>query len=178
MANDLPVSATTASASGWPQRSNRRWQFRLSSLLVLMLIVGAFSLWLREYVHNRPIAWVPYSAQALDQHRRDGHIVLVSVQADWDLTSQLNQKHAIETRQVRRFLREHRIVAMRADWTGPSAEVDGLLTSLQRRSCPLVAVFVPDPVSSPNLLPDEISEAQLLEALNAANEQRLGTPGK
>ena len=137
-----------------------------------MVLFGGFSVLLRDYVHNRPIAWVSYSAEALKRERAEGRIVLLLVGAQWDLTTALNRKRALETRKVRSFLRNEGVVAMEADWTEPSPEVDAVLKSLDSRSIPLVAIYPAAENSDPVKLYDVITEEQVLKALGEASVKR------
>jgi thiol:disulfide interchange protein len=153
-------------------RSYRYLQFRLSSVLVLMVVLGGFFVWLRDYVHTRPIAWTPYSAVALDCHRSEGQVVLLLVDAEWNLTCLYNRKYAIETRKVRRLIREQGVVAMEADWTEMSPDVTALLESMDVRSVPLIAIFPARPGADPIKLHDLVSEIQVLHALRVAQGKR------
>jgi thiol:disulfide interchange protein len=137
-----------------------------------MVVFGVGFVWLRDYVHNRPIAWVPYSAQALKRERSDGRVVLLLVGADWDLTTAVNRMHALETRKVRSFLRKEGIVPMEADWTEPSPEVDAVLKSLQTKSIPIIAIYPAAENADPIVLHDVITEDQVLAALREVNGNR------
>lgn len=154
------------------KRRFRPWQFRLSSILVLMVLFGVGFVWLRDYVHNRPVAWVPYSAEALKRERSEGRVVFLLVDAQWDLTSARTRTHVMETRKVRSFLREEGIVPMDADWTEPSPEVDAVLKSLDTKSIPIIAIFPAAKNADPIVLHDVITEDQVLAALRKAIGKR------
>lgn len=137
-----------------------------------MVLFGGFFVWLRDYVHNQPIAWVSYSAEALASERSVGHVVLLFVNADWDLSTAANRKFALETRKVRSFLREQSIVPMKADWTEPSPQLDAVLNSLQTKSTPVMAIYPAAKNADPIVLRDVITEGQVLAALQEAIGKR------
>jgi thiol:disulfide interchange protein DsbD len=154
------------------KRRRRPWQFRLSTILVLMVLFGGLFVWLRDYVHNQPIAWVPYSAESLNRERSEGHVVLLFVDADWDLSTAANRKFALETRKVRSFLREQGIVPMKADWTESSPQIDAVLNSLQTKSTPIMAIYPAAKSAEPMVLHDVVTERQVLAALQEAIGKR------
>lgn len=133
-----------------------------------MVILGGLSLWLRDYIHNRPISWVPYSATELERNLREGHVVLVNFHADWDLTSLHNERNALETQKVREFIRSHGVVAMSADFTDESPEVEAGLKAIDRRSIPWIAIHSPASKHDPILLGDDQTEKNVLAALQRA----------
>lgn len=134
-----------------------------------MVLFGGFFVWLRDYVHNRPIAWVPYSAEALARKRSEGRVVMVLVDANWHPAVTYTRVFAVETPGVRKFLRSHGIIAMEADWSEPSPDVNELLASLNEQSVPIVAVFPAAEDATPITLRDMATEDQVLAALQEAS---------
>ncbi len=92
-----------------------------------------------------------------------GRTVFVDVTADWCLTCKLNERLAIDTPAVRRRLAAKDVVAMRADWTRPSDQIERYLQGFGRYGIPFNAVYgpaLPEGRALPELLtPDAVASA-------------------
>jgi thiol:disulfide interchange protein len=139
-------------------------------MLLLIVPVGIAFVWLRNYLDNRPIEWVTYSANALDENLRAGRTVMINFTANWDLTSKMHEL-ALEAPAVRRRIRALDIVPQRADYTDGSQEIEDALKALGQRVIGAVAIYRPQSPNSPIVLnqPDGwMTEEQVLEALEKA----------
>ena len=93
--------------------------------------------------HGEDIPWQPYSKELLEQSIASGKTVFVDFTADWCLTCKANESVAINQPAVADLIRREGIVAIRADKTAPSPEIDQLLRKLGNNSAsiPFYAVF-------------------------------------
>jgi suppressor for copper-sensitivity B len=85
----------------------------------------------------------------------EGKVVFVDVTADWCLTCQVNKRLVLDQSDMRARLRSDAVVAMRGDWTLPSAEISRYLESFGRYGIPFDAVYgpgLPDGLALPELL--------------------------
>ena len=100
------------------------------------------------------IDWTAYTPERLESLIRDGKPVFIDFTADWCLTCKGNEAAAIETEAVAQAIRDSGAVALRADKTEPSPDVDALLRKLGNAaaSIPFYAVFSPNDPSNPVLL--------------------------
>ena len=57
----------------------RLLQYRLSVLFVAFIPLAFSSLWIRDYLDNRPVSWSDYDDVELQQHLNDGRTVLLFV---------------------------------------------------------------------------------------------------
>lgn len=107
--------------------------------------------------------WRPFDPDAIQKLVSEGRVVFVDVTADWCLTCKLNERLAIDTPSVRRRLAADGVVAMRADWTRPSPEIERYLRSFGRYGIPFNAVYgpaLPQGRALPELLtPDAVASA-------------------
>jgi len=87
--------------------------------------------------------WRAFDRAEIDRLVADGRIVFVDVTADWCLTCKVNKELVIDAPAVRRRLGEPGIIAMRADWTRPSAIISAYLRSFGRYGIPFNAVYGP-----------------------------------
>ncbi len=111
--------------------------------------------------------WTPFDRQAIASAVASGKVVFVDVTADWCITCQVNKALVLNKRAVSRQLTGDRVVAMVADWTRPSDEIDAYLKSFGRFGIPFNAVYGPArPDGEP--LPELLTEATVLEAIDRA----------
>ena len=153
-------------------RKPRILRFGLASLLLLMIPLGLGFAWLRHYWINRPIEWRPYSAAELDHHLGEGRTVLVCFYGRWDLTSAWLGPSRVDTPQVTRWMRTHGVIAMEADYTNHSPEIEAALTSLGQKQVPVVAVYPASTPDEPIVLVGAVTEKAVLAALEQAERRR------
>ena len=137
-------------------------------MLLLMIPLGFGFVWLRNYLDNRPINWVTYSAAELDRNNHQGRTVLINFRATWDVATVMHEPTALETPKVRRWIQAHGVVAMRADYTNGSPQIKAALQSINRIVIPVVAVYPATSPDNPIVLSGRITEEQVLDALERA----------
>ena len=100
-------------------------------------------------------AWAELDLGLLPALVAEGKVVFVDVTADWCLTCQLNKQLVLDQDDMRARLQSDNVVAMRGDWTLPSAEISNYLESFGRYGIPFDAVYgpaLPDGLALPELL--------------------------
>ena len=104
-----------------------------------------------ENLVGHDIPWQPYSQELLEESIANGKTVFVDFTADWCLTCKANESVAINQPAVADLIRREGIVAIRADKTVPSPEIDRLLRQLGNNSAsiPYYAVFPDDNPTKP-----------------------------
>jgi suppressor for copper-sensitivity B len=116
----------------------------------------------------RPDAfWRPFDQAQIDRLVSDGHVVFVDVTAEWCLTCKLNEQLVIGAPAVTARLSAPDVVAMRADWTRPSAAIAAYLRGFGRYGIPFNAVYGP---AAPHglALSEILTPDQVLAALSEA----------
>lgn len=116
--------------------------------------------------------WLNFTETSIAELQNSGHAVLLDVTADWCLTCKANEAAVLSGKELGKFLEEHQVKKVKADWTHSDAEVTKLLRSLGRSGVPAYAVYPPNLQGSPAVLPEILTESAIREAvLNA-----LSTP--
>jgi len=141
-------------------------------MLLLMIPLAVGFVWLHNYLDNRPINWVTYSTAELDRNLDKGRTVLVNFRAAWTISCVTHEPLALETPNVRRWIRFHDLIAMRADYTNGSPEIKAALQSIGQDAIPVVAVYPAASPDDPIVLSGMITEEMVLDALKQAERKR------
>lgn len=87
---------------------------------------------------------------------------------DADSAPSASRRPVYMTPAVSRYLRQRGIVAMRADWTHRSSEVDALLRGLQQDDIPALAIYSPRRPDGPVVVSRQLTDAEILAAIDSA----------
>ncbi|MBN2578773.1 MAG: thioredoxin family protein [Pirellulales bacterium] len=119
------------------------------------------------------LPWRPFTPEALAQARAEGKTVMVDFTANWCPNCKWNSKWAIETEGVLEIVQQNGVVPLLADWTDHSIVIKKALNDLGYNSIPLLAVWPGSPSDKPPIvLPDLLSEKQVIDALEEAGPSK------
>jgi thiol:disulfide interchange protein DsbD len=142
---------------------------------VALLAFGYFAILEGQLQWRRPVGaaktgidWQPWSAEAVEAARREGHPALVDFTAKSCLSCQVNKARSIEIAATRAKLKEIGAVAFEADYTDENPVIGRELHKFERDGVPLVLVYSKDVSKPPEVLPTLLSPAIVLNALNQA----------
>ncbi len=140
------------------------------------LLLGVLSTGTEATPQNRAssgslIAWEPYAEQKVSSLRASGRAVFVDFTADWCLSCKVNERTSLETAAVSRRMRELDVVALRADWTRHDPAITRAIEAHGRSGVPLYVVY-PRGGGEPFLLPEVLTEAMVLRALERASQAK------
>jgi len=126
------------------------------------------------------IPWQPYSPEALARARQDNKTVIVDFSANWCPTCKWNLKWNIETEKVWKLIQENGVVPMLADWTDKSPMIKRAIKELGYDSIPLLVIYPArsGPDQKPMILPDRVTESQVLDALRQAGPSQAPPTAK
>ena len=111
-----------------------------------------------------------WSPERLSQLRTSRLPVFVDFTADWCLSCQVNEAVALNQPAVRERFAQLNITFLKADWTRRDARITQALAELGRSGVPVYALYVPG--RAPVLLPEVLTEAIVLNALDTAFAER------
>jgi len=112
--------------------------------------------------------WAPWSRDEIDAARAAGRPVFIDFTAEWCATCQENKRRVIETTEVADRMKEIDAALFTADLTDESPELVEELARYKRAAIPLVVVYSKRPRERPRLLPELLTQARVLDALDWA----------
>jgi len=137
------------SAFGSAQASNvwrRGWiSFGVAGFVIGLVLVAP----VRAVEHNGsgqetsqgPLHFEPYSSARLAALRGGGRPAFVDITAAWCITCQVNDRLALENREVgKRFTQLH-VTLLRGDWTNQDARISAYLQHFERSGVPLYVYY-------------------------------------
>lgn len=116
--------------------------------------------------------WEPYSTEKLAQLRAAGTPVFLNATADWCITCLTNEKVALSSAAVKDSFRRNGVTYLKADWTNYDPAITALLAQFGRNGIPLYVLFPADPTAEPVVLPQLLSPARVVEAVEKLSAKR------
>jgi thiol:disulfide interchange protein DsbD len=110
--------------------------------------------------------WEPYSPARLQALRAQGKPVFVNLTADWCLTCLVNERIALGTDEVESAFTQAGITRLKGDWTRRDERITRLLAEHGRSGVPLYLYFPAGTDSPVQVLPQLLSPALVLAALD------------
>lgn len=102
--------------------------------------------------------WIPFTPQAIEESRAENP-VFVDFTAAWCITCQVNKNVTFHDENVIRFLKEHNVVTIQADWTNRDPLITSYLQKYGRAGVPMYLFYAPgeaDPLLLPEILTPSI----------------------
>jgi thiol:disulfide interchange protein DsbD len=142
-----------------------KWPARLGSTIAALLLI-AVAIWVPLHrTKETTLAWQPYSQQALDKARADGHPVFIDFTAAWCLSCQVNERLVLKSDAVQRQFAEHKVTLLKADWTQYDPEITKQLASVGRSGVPTYVIYPAAKNSNADVLPELLTKDIVLKAL-------------
>ncbi len=149
-----------------------RWPAKLyGSLTAAALIVLALAFPLRQR-RVEVETWQPYTADALELARNSGRPVFIDFTAAWCLSCKVNEAAVLNTDEVKSRFSEHNVILIKADWTQHDDIIAKELASLGRNGIPTYVLYPAGKLSNPDVLPELLTKALVLKALDKDLEDK------
>ncbi len=130
-----------------------------------LLFAASIGLKVGDFKERENGLWEPYSPNKLEQLRAEGTPVFVDLTADWCITCKFNERVALNTEAVTRFALLNDIVMLQGDWTNADPDISELLERFGRSGVPLYLMYPSSANSAPEVLPQVLTEALVLESM-------------
>ncbi|CAI1879783.1 protein-disulfide reductase DsbD family protein [Serratia proteamaculans] len=156
-------------AVGWQHGIRLAAKLAAGTLVLVggVLLAGSLTagLW-RQPLHDN-VAWQPLSEEAITQALAQNKRVFVDVTADWCVTCKANKFNVLLRDDVQKALSAEDVVALRGDWSRPSAEISAFLQQRGSVAVPFNQIYGPGSRDGVVLSPLLTREA-VLQTLSAA----------
>ena len=142
---------------------SKRFQIRLSTLLLLTAVGAVLSLLLVRCIENAPVRWEPYSASSLKTALDQKRVVLVLLRADWDTYSWYLENHIVNHQTVKKRIRSRRIKTLIVDCTASFPKDVGLWTKGHSSA---IGIFHNGNMGQPIVLPHNATLGETIDVLD------------
>ena len=115
------------------------------------------------------IDWQKYDKQKVDSLLINGKPVFIDFTAAWCLSCQVNERVALNNKEVADKFKELGITTFKGDWTNKDEEITKALASYGRNSVPLYILYDGEN-AEPKKLPEILTKSIVLDALNTINK--------
>ena len=121
--------------------------------LLLTLFFAAAGILLAVPPKKSSLVWEPWTQERVESLLDEGKPVFIDFTAQWCATCQVNKRTAYSA-EVVQIIKYKGVVALKADKTRPSPEIDAKLQELGRTAIPVNVLLVPgrEPIITPEIL--------------------------
>jgi suppressor for copper-sensitivity B len=143
----------------------------IALLLATLICWGGYGL---AGENKYTLDWQPFSESRLTSLMKQNKMVLVDFTADWCINCHVNEYLSLNTRETKELVTKHGVVALKADFTEQSPEIQRWLRKFKQDGVPLTVIFPAGHENEPIVLDSVYTHGQLLESLKEAVAK--GTP--
>lgn len=148
-----------------------RRQLVVSGGAAILLVAAVLLGWPRQEAPDAQ-QWEAWSPERVEQLQREGRGIYIDFTARWCATCQVNKKLVFGSSKVRDYFREHKIVALKADWTNGDERITRALADHNRSAVPFNLVYRPGAANAkPIVLPEVLTPEIVLQAFKESPSQ-------
>jgi thiol:disulfide interchange protein DsbD len=122
--------------------------------------------------------WQPWTSQAVAAAQQQGKPVFVDFTAAWCLSCQFNERTVLNSKPVQDAMDQAHVVRLKADWTHYDGDITNTLAQLGRSGVPTYVVYGAASGSTPDVLPEALTQSAVLGALAKVSTQRASVAGQ
>jgi thiol:disulfide interchange protein DsbD len=135
-----------------------------SAIAAVVLIVLALALPLHKPTVDK-LVWQPYTEVNFTAARATGDPVFIDFTAAWCLSCQVNERAVLKSADVEKALKKHHMQLLKADWTQYDPVITRELAAVGRSGVPTYVIYPPGKVSNADVLPEFLTKAVVLTAI-------------
>ncbi len=147
-----------------------RWRTALRAGALAIVVAGSVA-FVAQQDSRGPrrdrVNWQPLSEQAIASAPAEHKRVFIDVTADWCVTCKANKYNVLLRDDVQQALLAPDVVALRGDWSRPSADISQFLTARGSAAVPFNQIYGPE-LPQGQILPALLDREHLLATLSAA----------
>jgi thiol:disulfide interchange protein len=135
----------------------------VAAALVVAATAGPAGAGVPRTARGGALGYEPFSAERLSTLAAEHRPAFVNLTAAWCITCLINERATLDSSVIRHAFAEHRIVALKGDWTRQDPEITAFLQKFGRSGVPLYLLY--DGSGRATVLPQILTEARVLSAL-------------
>ena len=135
-----------------------------AGIAAVVLIALALALPLRKPTVDT-LVWQPYTEANFTAARATGQPVFIDFTAAWCLSCQVNERAVLKSKDVEKELEKNHVQLLKADWTQYDPVITRELAAVGRSGVPTYVIYPPGKVSNPDVLPELLTKATVLTAI-------------
>jgi thiol:disulfide interchange protein DsbD len=136
------------------------------------IALGERSMHGRKLDWSKGIPWQHYSRNLALKDVADGYTVFVDYTADWCASCKTNKKTSLDVEETIKTMRELGVIPYEADYTVRKPEITEDLKRFGRAGVPMYLVYRPGNVDKPEVLPELLTPATVIDALKRAGRSQ------
>ncbi len=162
----------------WGRRPQHKRGRVIVTLIIALSLIGGLGLGFGETFkkvttqHTAPATgiWQDFSQAHLDELLQGDDPVFVDMTAAWCITCKVNERVALDIPSTQELFTQHKVTALKGDWTNQNPEITTFLESHGRKGVPLYVFYgARDPASgerpAPVILPQLLTPAIVANAV-------------
>ena len=162
----------------WGRRPQHKAGRLIVNLIIALSLIGGLGLGFGETLkkvtshHNTTATgmWQDFSQARLDELLQGNDPVFVDMTAAWCITCKVNERVALDIPATQELFTQHKVAALKGDWTNQNHEITTFLESHGRKGVPLYVFYgARDPASgerpAPVILPQLLTPALVANAM-------------
>ena len=142
-----------------------RWPAKWGSAIAAVVLIGVALAFPLQKIKIESTIWQPYNDASFAAARATGQPVFIDFTAAWCLSCQVNERVVLQSADVQKALIKNHMVLLKADWTQYDPAITRELTTLGRSGVPTYVIYPPGKVSNPDVLPELLTKAAVLTAI-------------
>lgn len=173
----LLVLMTVVSFFIWLHSTSKSKLYKNANvLMVTLLLVIPFAQAYNNFDRSqeKPLPYIAYTPQLLEDYREDNKAVLLYFSADWCLNCKVGEYFVLDTDATQTLLKANNVIRMKVDLTVNNSATNSntaFLQSFGRTGFPTY-VYFPQNKADPIVLPNVISFESIKEAINSTNNYK------
>ena len=133
-----------------------------------ILVLSAVLMFSPTFKDHSPPLWQDFSPETLDQSLRTDQPVLLYFTAQWCLTCHALDQTVFQNKKVLEFLKQHKVILLRGDWTSKNKDISEMLTSFGRAGVPFTLFFPKNRNKGGRVLPEVFNSQFLIDKINSS----------
>lgn len=140
----------------------------ISAMMVLLIAAALLFSWRKgPQPLQDNVNWQPLTEQAITQALAEHKRVFIDVTADWCITCKANKYHVLLRDDVQQALQAEDVIALRGDWSHPSAPISAFLQRRGSVAVPFNQIYGPG-LPQGKVLSPLLDRETLMQTLNDA----------